>query len=261
VTVFRESALYYDSIYADKNYAAEADYIVKLIQRFNAGAQSVLDLGCGTGRHAFEFAERGYEVLGIDRSIEMLKRAQEQKALLPSQLHDRLMFEQSDIREFRLARRFDCVLALFHVVSYQNSNEDVLATFKTAKTHIRENGVFVFDCWYGPGVLIDPPVARVKRLQQGSDGLLRIAEPVMHINSNLVDVRYRFIVEGGPSEQPSEFRETHTMRYFFAPELALALKITGFELAALTEWMTDREPDRRTWSVSVVAQASAHEVA
>jgi SAM-dependent methyltransferase len=255
--MFRESARYYDSIYADKNYAAEVDYVDRLIQRFAPGARSVLDLGCGTGRHAFEFAERGYTVLGVDRSSNMLKRAQEQKAQFAPHLRDRLAFEHDDIRRFRLARRFDCVLALFHVVSYQNSNEDVLATFSTAKTHIREDGVFVFDCWYGPGVLIDPPVARVKRLQQGARRLLRIAEPTMHINANLVDVQYRFVVEGGPPEQSSEFHETHTMRYFFWPELALALQMTGFELVALTEWMTNREPDRRTWSVSVVAQAAA----
>jgi SAM-dependent methyltransferase len=257
VTMFRESAHYYDSIYADKNYAAEVDYVDRLIQRFAPGAHSVLDLGCGTGRHAFEFAERGYAVLGVDRSSNMLKRAQEQKALLPSHLRDRLAFEHDDIRGLRLARRFDCVLALFHVVSYQNSNEDVLATFITAKTHVRRDGVFVFDCWYGPGVLIDPPVARVKRLQQGAHQLLRIAEPAMQINANLVDVRYRFVVEGGPLEQSSEFHETHTMRYFFGPELALALQMTGFKLVDLTEWMTNREPDRRTWSISVVAQSTA----
>jgi len=256
VTMFRESARYYDSIYADKDYAAEVEYVDSLIQRFVPGAHSVLDLGCGTGRHAFEFAERGYAVLGVERSSNMLKRAQEQKAQLPSHLHDRLAFEHGDIRGFRLARRFDCVLALFHVVSYQNSNEDVLATFITAKTHIRRDGVFVFDCWYGPGVLNDPPVARVKRLERGAHRLLRIAEPAMQINANLVDVRYRFVVEGGSSGQSSEFHETHTMRYFFAPELALALQMTGFKLVALTEWMTDREPDRKTWSVSVVAQST-----
>ena len=257
MTIFGESARYYDSIYADKNYAAEVDYVDCLIQRFAPGARSVLDLGCGTGRHAFEFAERGYEILGVDRSSDMLKLAQEQRAQLPAHLHDRLTFEHDDIRRFRFSRRFDCVLALFHVISYQNSNEDVLATFKTAKTHIQWGGVFVFDCWYGPGVLFDPPVARVKRLQQGAHGLLRIAEPAMHINTNLVDVQYRFVLEGGQLEKSSEFHEMHTMRYFFGPELALALQMTGFELVALTEWMTNREPDRRTWSVSVVAQNTA----
>ena len=256
MTVFRDSARYYDSIYADKDYAAEVDYVDRLIQRFVPGAHSVLDLGCGTGRHAFEFAERGYAVLGVDRSQAMLNRAQEQNARLPLHLRDRLGFEHEDIRRFRCARQFDCVLALFHVISYQNSNDDVLATFVTAKTHMRREGVFVFDCWYGPGVLNDPPVPREKRLERGSQRLLRVAEPAMHINSNLVDVRYRFVVEEGSPEQSSEFCETHTMRYFFGPELALALQMAGFQLVALTQWMTNLEPDRSTWSVSVVARST-----
>ena len=79
----------------------------------------------------------------------------------------------------------------------------------------------------------------------------------MHINANLVDVQYSFVVEGEAPEDFSDFRETHTMRYFFAPELALALQMTGFKLVTLTEWMTDREPERGTWSVSVVAQSAA----
>jgi SAM-dependent methyltransferase len=257
VTMFQESARYYDNIYADKDYAAEVEYIDGLIQRFAPGAHSILDLGCGTGRHAFEFAERGYAVLGVDRSSSMLERAQEQQAELPCDVRDRLAFEHHDIRGFRRDRRFDCVLALFHVVSYQNSNDDVLAMFATAKSHLRRDGVFVFDCWYGPGVLSDPPVARAKRVQQGAHRLLRIAEPAMQINANLVDVRYRFVVEGGKPGPSSEFHETHTMRYFFGPELALALQMTGFKLSAITEWMTNREPDLRTWSVSVVAQSAA----
>jgi hypothetical protein len=46
-----------------------------------------------------------------------------------------------------------------------------------------------------------------------------------------------------------EFDEMHTMRYFFAPELSLSLQITGFDIVVLAEWMTGREPDRRTWNV------------
>jgi SAM-dependent methyltransferase len=254
VSTFGQSARYYDGFYADKDYAAEVEYVHGLIQQHASGARSLLDLGCGTGRHATEFAQRGYTILGIDRSPGMLAQAEDQKARLSPRLRDRLAFERNDIRALRLQRRFDCVVALFHVVSYQTSNEDFVATLTTARTHLPTDGLFVFDCWYGPGVLTDPPAVRVRRLRQGSDRLLRIAEPVLRINENLVDVNYDFVVEGRLGEC-SEFHEKHTMRYFFAPELSLALEKTGFELLALGEWMTHRVPDIRTWSVSVVAKS------
>ena len=259
---FECSAEFYDSLYAEKDYAAEADYVEALIRKNLPGAQSLLDLGCGTGRHAVRFAEKGYNVVGVDRSPEMISKAHDRVEQVSPVLQGRMHLVHDDIRNLRLYRRFDAVMALFHVISYQISNDDLLAAFTTANTHLREDGVFIFDCWYGPGVLTDPPVARVKQLQEGASRLRRTAEPVMHTNANLVDVMYRFVREGGPLEQPSEFCERHTMRYFFGPELALALRVTGFELVTLTEWMTDREPDRTTWSVAVVArtrQMSRHE--
>jgi hypothetical protein len=134
------------------------------------------------------------------------------------------------------------------------SNNDLLAALTTARTHLSENGVFIFDCWYGPGVLTHPPVVRVKRLQRGSGRLIRIAEPAMRINENLVDIHYSFVVNG--PEKFSEFEEIHTMRYFFAPELALALDRTCFNLIALVKWMTSQEPSSHTWHVCAVAQST-----
>jgi SAM-dependent methyltransferase len=251
---FERSAEFYDALYEGKDYGAEAGYVDGLIQRCLPGARSLLDLGCGTGRHGIEFAKKGYTVLGIDRRREMLARAEHQRAQLPSQLRSQLEFRHNDIRGLRLDRRFDCVVALFHVLSYQNSNEDVVATLMAAKAHTQTNGVFVFDCWYGPGVLSDPPAVRVKRLQIGSSRLIRIAEPIMRINENVVDVHCSFVVAEGPERGP-EFNEIHRMRYFFAPELAMALEVTGLKLVALSEWMTDRAPDKQTWNITVVAQS------
>ena len=253
---FEGSAEFYDDLYESKDYTAEAGHVDGLIKKYLPGAKSVLDLGCGTGRHAIKFAERGYSVVGVDRSPEMIARARGHRKQLPSQLRDRVSFEQGDIRRLQLGRQFDAVVALFHVISYQISNCDLLAAFTTAKMHLRENSVFVFDCWYGPGVLTDPPAVRVKRAQQGLGRLIRIAEPSMRINENLADIRYCFFVTG-EAQQCSEFDELHTMRYFFAPELSLALKMTGFHLVTLAEWMTGREPDASTWNISVIAQAVA----
>ena len=252
---FERSAYFYDDLYEGKNYAAEAGYVDTLIQSYSPGARALLDLGCGTGRHAIEFTGKGYSVVGVDRSLEMIARAIGRRDYVSSDIRERLAFQHGDIRDLRLDRHFDAVVALFHVVSYQISNDDLLAALTTARAHLRENGVFIFDCWYGPGVLTDPPAVRVKRLQRGFSQLLRIAEPAMRINENLVDIHHNFVITA-PREECSEFKEMHTMRYFFAPELALALERTGLKLVAVAEWMSGREPDGNTWYVSAVTQPS-----
>jgi predicted TPR repeat methyltransferase len=66
----------YDAIYHDKDYATECDLVERVLSA-NAAApmRRILDLGCGTGRHADLLAERGYEVVGVDRSPHMIEQA------------------------------------------------------------------------------------------------------------------------------------------------------------------------------------------
>jgi hypothetical protein len=125
--------------------------------------------------------------------------------------------------------------------------------FATVRTHLRENGVFIFDCWYGPGVLTDPPATRITTL--GPDRLTRSAEPVMRVNENTVEVNYRFVLTAEQSHRCSEFFEKHVMRYFFVPELFLALQTVRLEPLGVTEWMSDQDPGLGTWSVAVIAKA------
>src|SRR6478609_3000816 len=80
MSVFGAYSQYYDLLYKDKDYLGEASYVRSLIEQHYPGARSVLDLGCGTGRHALLLAESGYSITGVDRSAEMLSAAQTQLA-------------------------------------------------------------------------------------------------------------------------------------------------------------------------------------
>ena len=59
-------------------------------------------------------------------------------------------FERGDIRFIRLADKFDAATALFHVISYQTTNEDLLAAFHTARAHLGEKGLFIFETEEAP---------------------------------------------------------------------------------------------------------------
>ena len=254
MSVFGNYARYYDLLYRDKDYVGEAKFIQQLMQTHAPDAKTILELGCGTGNHAVLLAQEGYQIHGVDFSQEMLDQASDRISQLPTELASRLQFTSGDIRHIELNQTFDVVLSLFHVMSYQTTNEDLLAAFATVKQHLKPGGIFIFDVWYGPTVLNNQPEVRVKRLEDEEILVTRIAEPVMHPNDNLVDVNYQVFIKDKSSGAVEELRETHQMRYLFKPELELLFSTTGFLPIEHHEWMTKCEAGLNTWGVCFVAQ-------
>lgn len=236
---------YYDLLYQDKDYSAEVDYIDKLIKSYLKNPKNLLDMGCGTGKHAELFCEKGFFVYGVDKSENMLKIAENRR----KGKENRLLFIKSNISDLNLEQKFDVVVSLFHVLSYHNFNDDVIQFFKTVKKHLNSNGIFIFDFWYGPAVLTDLPTVRIKRLENENIKVTRIAEPYLNAQKNIVDVNYYLFIEDKKNKSIIETKEIHRMRYFFDTELELILEKLGFKILCKYEWMTNKNPDFNSWNV------------
>lgn len=254
MNVFEDYAAYYDSLYAEKDYASEATYVLGLLRQHGRDPRSLLELGCGTGAHAQHFAELQVCVHGVDRSQAMLERACARLRNLSAHEARRMAFSEGDLRDVRLGRVFDSVISLFHVMSYQTRNDDVKSAFVTAKEHLQPGGIFLFDCWYGPAVLAQKPEVRCKRWSDDKTDVLRIAEPTMHPNKNRVDVHYTILVTDKRSGVTKELQEVHSMRYLFRPEVEMFAALAGLEVIDVREWMTSRDPGLDSWNVCVVAR-------
>ena len=243
-------ANYYDLMYADKNYMDEVRYVEIFIKKHCPSARALLDIGCGTGRHAEIFADMGYDVLGFDCSLDMLKKAETRRTGKES----RLVFASADVSSFRLDKKFDVAVSLFHVFSYLNSNQDLVGALTSVKNHLNPKGILIFDFWYGPAVLSDPPVTRVRRLENDTLKVTRIAEPKMNAQLNKVDVHYDIFLEDKTSGVIFEQKEKHPMRYYFDPELEFALAIAGFKLLEKRAWLSNDAPGYDSWNVMWVVQ-------
>ena len=251
--LFDTYARYYDLLYREKDYAAEVDYLVTHIKNYEQDTKLILELGCGTGAHAEHLARMGYVVHGVDMSETMLACAEARKAALPSEVAARLSFSLGDIRTVRLDKTYDAVISLFHVMSYQTTNADLENATNTAFIHLQPGGLFLFDFWYGPSVLTQKADIRVKRLEDNSIKVIRIAEPLMHFNENVVDVNYTMFIEVKETGNIEQVSETHRMRYLFLPELEKILCGSGFHLEESLAWMTNEPPSCEHWAGFVVA--------
>lgn len=255
MTVFGTYSKYYNLLYKDKDCKSEVEYVDGLIRKYAPGATTILNLGCGTGRHDFLLTEKGYAVTGVDMSKDMLAVANSNLSTFNPQL-SAPQFIHGDIRTVRLGKAFDTIISLFHVMSYQTTNEDLAAAFATARTHLNPGGVFIFDCWYGPAVLTDRPAVRIKRLENEVLEVTRLAEPVMYPNANLVDVKYQVFIRDKADNRVDELKESHLMRYLFGPEIEKLAGVEGLKLIRSEEWMTGRRPGFDTWGVCFVCEVN-----
>ncbi len=243
---FGQYAAYYDLLYQDKDYQAEADYVANHMRQVAPEASHILEFGSGTGRHGHLLAQKGYHLMGLERSEEMLARAREN---LLSPLPGSFTCRLGDIQETAVDQTFDAVIALFHVISYQTTNEAALATFRNAARHLKKGGVFLFDVWYTPAVLTQRPTVRVKRIENAQFRLTRVAEPELLPNENIVKVRYTIFMENKGTGFLSSFEETHLMRHFSLPELNLFAAEAGFAPLHAEEFLTGASPSEETWGV------------
>ncbi len=240
---FELTSRVYDLLYREKDYAGEVTYLLGLLAQHHGAVKAVLDLGCGTGRHAAHLLERGLEVTGVELSQQMAERARE----VP-----RLDVIEGDVRDVRLGRRFDAVVALFHVVSYQTTIDDLARTFLTAAEHLDPGGLFVFDVWSTPAVLTQRPEIRTRSFLSEDLEVVRTAHPVERTHESVVEVKYSLLVTDRGTGQDREIRETHVMRHLTSGEVELLARLTGFFVARAEEYLTGAEPSELSWGVCYV---------
>lgn len=255
MTAFGGSAKYYDLFYADKDTAAECAFVRKVIERHAPGARSLLDLGCGSGRHAAEFAKAGFAVTGVDISDGMLALARERVWKLPPDVRGRIDLAQSDVTSYMASRRYDAVVSLFHVIDYQVTDEAVLGLFRTARQALDPRGLFVFDFWYGPAVEAQRPERREKHVENDTWSVDRVASPVLHAERRVVDVHYTLTACDRRNGAGEDVSEVHAMRYFFRPELERFAGDAGFDIVEWGEWLTGKPPAANAWSCYAAARA------
>lgn len=251
---FYEYAQYYRLLYRDKDYVGEAGYVSSVLRGARADGTRILELGCGAGDHAALLAEDGWTVHGVDLSPAMVAQAQARLEALPGDTASRLSFSVGDVRTAEVEGSFDAVISLFHVMSYQSTNEDVLAMFRTAGKHLVPGGCFLFDVWYAPAVLSQRPRVAVKRAEDDTWAVTRVAEPRSLARESLVDVHYEVFARKKATGEVFVVREVHRMRYFSEGELAFAAQTVGFTLERAEEWLTGGEPGEATWGVCFVAR-------
>ena len=240
---FDKSAEYYNLLYKSKDYEAEVKYIKNSLRNNKLKGNKILEFGSGTGIHASLLVKEGFQINGIEISPSMVAQAIKCKGF---------KCQIGDIQNTFVDEKFHAVISIFHVVSYQTKNQDVINLFNNASRHLEKGGLFLFDVWYSPAVLYQIPEIRIKRIEDEKFHITRIAEPEIIYNENIVKVNYTIFIKDKKSNNYNCFKEVHPMRHFSSSEIDLFAYRTGFEIISMEEWLTGKDISENSWGVSFI---------
>lgn len=244
-------ANYYDIFYQDKPYPQEAEFVHNLFQKHTKGnCKRLLELACGTGRHAFELEKLGYEIVATDYSKDLLAVAKRKAKQLDSQVDFRLL----DMRELSLNDApFDGAYCLFDSIGYVRTNSAIQQVLNGVHRHLPSDGLFICEFWHAAAMLRNYEPFREKHWKNADGELRRTSSTRLDIESQLAEVTYK-IEEIGANGKFHHLEETQVNRYFLVQEMGAFLTNSGF---APLEWVTayNANPiDENTWHILAVAR-------
>ena len=241
--LFDSIGVYYDLLYNEKNYIEETNFIVDILNSVSLKKKFILEFGSGTGKHAVQLVSRGFKVDGVERSDTLISCIQNKKGF---------NCYKGDIRNIKLNKKYDAVISLFHVMSYMTTDKDLEDVFLNANFHLKQNGLFLFDFWYSPAVNYLRPEIRIKRFTNLNYNIIRIAEPDIFSEENIVEVKYTIFVEDIEKKIIQKFEEVHPMRHFSIDQLEQIARKLGFKFVNSGEWLTFNEPSKESWGAYVL---------
>ncbi|HEY0866009.1 MAG TPA: methyltransferase domain-containing protein [Fimbriimonas sp.] len=207
---FDAHAPHYDENVFAQNTVAEVDFLITLFA-LPRGA-SILDVGCGTGRHSVELARRGYSVTGLDLSEGMISvaRAKAEAAGVAAE------FVQGDATAFDIGRTFDAAICLCEgavglIEQGMDAEVHDLAIFENIARHLKPHGPFLLTALNGY-----LPIRQMND-QHVREGRFDPATMVAHYEDSFD------LPEG---QQTIEIYE----RLFIPPEVARMLRQAGFRV-------------------------------
>ena len=220
-------AQYYDLLYGFKNYESEVAQIEALLadRGIEPGA-SIVDVGCGTGRHLSLLANK-FAVAGVDISPEMVELA---RSALPS-----AEILCADMRHFEFGRQFDACLCLFSAIGYMLGPAALDDAVANMARHVRPGGVVMVEAWLKPEEFIPGHVD----LTVGEQPALKIARVgTSRVEGNESVFSMHFLV-GRPSGV-EHFVEEHRMTMFTNDEYEASFTAAGMSVTRVDGVLTNR---------------------
>ena len=242
-------ARYYDVVYSDKPYGDEARFVDELLLENGGSRTTLLDVACGTGRHAAVFVELGWEVTGVDYAEPLLEHARRNA---PG-----ARFFRQDMRDLDVdGRPFGAVTCLFDAIGYPQTDAGVIAALAAMRAHVADGGGVVVEFLHAPALVAHAAAVRVRRWPLGDGELVRISTSAVDAPSSLMRVDYELIELRGDGTY-ERWEETQTNRFFTVEEMRVLFAAADLpEPRFVTAYERGAAIDETTFHVLALSKAA-----
>ncbi|ONI92330.1 SAM-dependent methyltransferase [Saccharothrix sp. ALI-22-I] len=212
----REHADVYDVVHAarGRDWAVEADNVVRLVQERLPGARSLLDVACGTGAHLERIRFLFPHVAGLELSDAMREIATRRLPGVP--------IHPGDMRDFHLDEQFDAVTCMCFSIAYMQTPEDLGRAAASMARHLVPGGVAVVEPWWFSEQFLDGYVTGSVAERNGSV-ISRLSHSVRDGRATRMTVRYTVAESTGIRD----FTEQEILSLFTEDEYLAAFEQAG----------------------------------
>lgn len=227
----------YDLFMDNIPYTEWCNYITSLLQEYQITEGLILDLGCGTGTLTESLSKKGYDMIGIDSSPEMLEIATEKHLLSNSNS----LYLLQDMRNFELYGTVKAVVSICDSINYILTQEELIQVFSLVNNYLDPEGIFLFDLnteYKYQTLLADNTIAEVR------EDSSFIWENYYDSDTKINEYNLTLFLKE-KKDLYRRYTETHYQRSYSLEEIQSALEQAGLTFLAAYDAFT-REPIKET---------------
>lgn len=242
---YKSFARVYDMFMDNVPYEEWCEYLAGLLDEYGVKEGILLDLGCGTGSLTELLAQKGYDMIGVDNSEDMLEIAVEKRE--KSGLD--ILYLMQDMREFELYGTVQAAVSICDSINYITEYEELVQVFSLVNNYLDPDGIFIFDCnteYKYEELLADNVIA-----ENREDGSF-IWENYYYEDERMNEYDLTLFIKEG--EQYSKYEETHYQRCYNLEEIKSALECAGMKLEAVYDAFTREAPKPDSERIYIIAR-------
>lgn len=242
----------YDIFMDNVPYEEWAGYLWEILREYGIEDGLLLELGCGTGSMTECMAGYGYDMIGVDYSIEMLELAWKKKE---KSGHDILYLNQ-DMRKFELYGTVGAVISVCDSVNYILEDGGLTEMFRLVNNYLDPGGIFLFD--FNTEYKYQE-VLGVQVIAEDREDCSFIWDNYYDDAERINEYELTLFIREEESELYRKYQETHFQRAYTLEEMRQYIEESGLLYVTAYDAYTRQSPGERSERICVVAREQGKE--